>query len=63
MNEPARPRNPDEIVRAIWDAEDDTAVIDIEREVVEDTAEEDPGEVEDDGYSGSDARRRQERRS
>ena len=39
--------DPDEVVAAIRDAPDDAATIDIEREAVEDTAEEDPGEVED----------------
>ena len=39
--------DPDEVVAAIRAAPDDTAKVDVEREFVADTAEEDPGEVDD----------------
>lgn len=48
------PLNPDEVVLAIRAAPDDDAALEVERRFTVDTAEEDPGEVDDDADHGPD---------
>jgi hypothetical protein len=45
---PEEQLRPVEVVAAIADADDDEAALEIERRYVTDTAEEDPGQVEED---------------
>ena len=53
---------PEEVVAAIRAAASDAERIEIERQAVTDTAEEDPGEVEH-GHERTDGRRRRQGRS
>ena len=54
--------DPEEVVAALRAAETDEDRIEIERRYVTDTAEEDPGEVEDDGHRGPNGERRRQGR-